>query len=59
MKKTLIAVIAILAIAAIALGGLYFKNNADKTAEIERLTADITARDGQISELSADMLVGR
>ena len=68
MKKTLIAVIAILAIAAIALGGLYFKNNADKTAEIERLTADvgsrdeqitaltadITARDGQISELSAD-----
>lgn len=32
-----------------------FKNNADKTAEIERLTADVAARDEQITTLTADI----
>ena len=54
MKKLSIVIIAVLAVAAIALGGLYFKTNADKTAQIDSLNADVAAKVAEIDTLTAD-----
>lgn len=61
-SKALVAVAAILAIAAIALGSLYFSNNsaktkeiADRDAEIADRDAEIAARDRQIELLNAEI----
>ena len=56
MKKNVaIPIIAILAVAAVALGVLFVTTNADKTAQIVTLTADVTDKTGQIETLSADV----
>ncbi len=56
MKKNVaITIISILAVAAIALGVLYFTNDADKTKQIDGLIADVSDRDSQIQSLSSDI----
>mgnify|MGYP003313726490 CR=1 FL=1 len=42
-QKVLYAIIAVLAVAAIVFGALYFTNDADKTAQIDKLTGEKTA----------------
>ncbi len=54
-KSVTISVISILAIIAIALGIVYFTNNADKTKQIEVLIADVAEKAGQIKTLNADV----
>ena len=49
MKKGLAySIISILAVAAIALGVLYFTNNNEKSNQIALLDADITTKEGKI-----------
>ncbi len=53
MKKSLaITIISILAVAAIALGVLYYTNNDQKTKEIANLNENVAQRDGQIDTLN-------
>ena len=56
MKKGIfITVICVLAVAAIALGMLYYTNNEDKTRQIKTLMADADKQADQIEKLSADV----
>ena len=56
MKKGLAySIISILAVAAIALGVLYFTNNNEKSNQIALLDADITTKEGKIEGLIADI----
>ena len=53
-KKVALPIIAILAVAAVVLGILYITNDADKTAQINALTAESADKSSQIETLSAD-----
>lgn len=56
MKKSIaISFISILAVAAIAFGILYFTNNADKTGQIEALTANVTEKESRIKALDSEV----
>ncbi len=56
MKKNVaLPIIAILAVAAVVLGVLFVTNNADKTAQITSLNADVADKAGQIETLNADV----
>lgn len=56
MKKGVaITIISVLAVIAIALGVLYYTNNADKTKQIDGLTADVADKATQIETLNADV----
>ena len=60
-QKVLYAIIAVLAVAAIVFGVLYFTNDADKTAQIDKLTGektaltdDVNGKAGQIETLEGE-----
>ena len=56
MKKGItITIICVLAVAAIALGMLYYTSNEDKTKQIKTLMADADRQADQIERLSADV----
>ena len=56
MKKGLAySIIAVLLVAAVALGALYYTNNDAKTKQIDALNADVADKAGQIDALTADV----